>query len=461
MRKFLRIITEALAGKEQHFTTGNIDRAIVLLSIPMVLEMAGESMFALVDAFFVAQIGADAVATVGLTESVLTLIYSLAIGLSAGATALVARRVGEENFEGAAISAGQAILVGVVFSIILGVAGFIFAPDVLRLLGASEGVITNGIGYTRVMFGSNIVIMLLFLLNAIFRGAGNAAIAMKSLWIANLINMVLDPFFIFGWGPFPEMGVAGAAVATTIGRGTGVLYQLYILFNGSSIVKVARRHLKAHWEVIGKLISLSAGGTFQFIIASASWIFLMKIVARFGSEVVAGYTIAIRLLVFTILPSWGMSNAAATLVGQNLGAQQPDRAEKSVWRTGLFNVVFMAVVSVFYLTFAPEMIRFFTDEPKVVEAGILSLRILSAGYIFYAYGMVVANAFNGAGDTVTPTVLNFICFWLLEIPLAYLLAIVANWGPAGVFWSVPISESILAILGIVMFRRGAWKKVQV
>lgn len=461
MRKIIRLIGEALRGEERDYTVGNIDRAIVLLSIPMVLEMAGESLFAVVDAFFVAKIGADAVATVGMTETVLTLIYSVAIGLSAATTAMVARRIGEKNPDAAAVAAVQAIILGLIISVILGLAGWVFAEDILRLMGADEKVIATGTGYTRLMFGGNVVIMLLFLLNGIFRGAGNASIAMRSLWIANLVNLVLDPCLIFGWGPFPEMGVTGAAVATNIGRGIGVAYQLYVLFNGSSLIKIARRHLELKWDILGRLVSVAAGGTGQFIIASASWIFLMRIVARFGSEVVAGYTIAIRLLIFTLLPSWGMSNAASTLVGQNLGAGQPERAERSAWRTAFFNVIFMAIVSVLYLWLAPVLIGFFSSEPAVVEAGVTSLRILVTGYIFFAYGMVIGNAFNGAGDTVTPTWLNFICFWMLEIPLAYVLAVSLGFGPNGVFWAVMISESILAILFVLLFRRGKWKTVHI
>lgn len=461
MRRIFRILKEALTGEEKNYTSGSIDRAIILLSIPMVLEMAGESIFAVVDAFFVSKIGPDAVATVGITETMLTLVYSLAIGVSAAATAMIARRVGEGDPQAASRAAAQTILLGTSISILLGIFGWIYAPEILRFMGGSEELIENGVGFTRIMFGTNIAIVLLFLLNAIFRGAGDASIAMQSLWIANAINIVLDPCLIFGLGPFPEMGVEGAAVATSIGRGAGVVFQLFILLNGRSILKIMRSYWRPRLDIIWRLIKVSAGGTGQFIIASASWIFLMRIVANFGSEVVAGYTIAIRLLILTILPSWGMSNAAATLVGQNLGAGEPARAERSAWRTAFFNMIFLSLVSVTYFAFAPQLIGIFTDEKNVLDAGVQSLRIISLGYIFFAYGMVLGQAFNGAGDTRTPTLLNFICFWLLEIPLAYALAVSLNWGPEGVFWAVAISESTLAILLILVFRRGRWKLVEI
>ena len=461
MRRIFRILKEALTGEEKNYTSGSIDRAIILLSIPMVLEMAGESIFAVVGAFFVSKIGPDAVATVGITETMLTLVYSLAIGVSAAASAMIARRVGEGDPQAASRAAAQTILLGTSISILLGIFGWIYAPEILRFMGGSEELIENGVGFTRIMFGTNIAIVLLFLLNAIFRGAGDASIAMQSLWIANAINIVLDPCLIFGLGPFPEMGIQGAAVATSIGRGAGVVFQLFILLNGRSILKIMRSYWRPRLDIIWRLIKVSAGGTGQFIIASASWIFLMRIVAKFGSEVVAGYTIAIRLLILTILPSWGMSNAAATLVGQNLGAGEPARAERSAWRTAFFNMIFLLIVSVTYFVFAPQLIGIFTDEKNVLDAGVQSLRIISLGYIFFAYGMVLGQAFNGAGDTRTPTLLNFICFWLLEIPLAYALAVSLSWGPEGVFWAVAISESTLAILLILVFRRGRWKLVEI
>jgi putative MATE family efflux protein len=461
MRKLLHLLLEALKGEEKSYTTGSITRAIVLLSIPMVLEMAMESLFAVVDAFFVAKISVDAVAVVGLTESVLTLIYSLAIGLSMAATAMIARRIGEEQPEEASKAAFQAILLGVGISVVISIAGLIWAEDILRLLGGSEQLIASGIGYTRIALGSNIVITLLFLNNGILRGAGDAAAAMRVLWLANGINIVLDPILIFGWGPFPEMGVAGAATATAIGRGIGVLYQFYLLTKAGSRIRILWRHIEVQAEVIKRLINVGATGAGQFIIASASWIFLMSIIARFGSEAVAGYTIAIRLLVFTILPSWGIANAAATLVGQNLGANHPERAETSVWQAARYNMYFLLTVSVVYFFAADWLLGFFTQEEAVVKAGVTSLRIICTGYVFFAYGMVISQAFNGAGDTRTPTIINLICFWMLEIPLGYVLAIPANLGLAGVSMAIAISETTAAILCVIIFRRGAWKLVKI
>jgi len=461
MRKLYDLFIEALKGEEKSYTTGSITRAIVLLSIPMVLEMAMESLFAVVDAFFVAKISVDAVAVVGLTESVLTLIYSLAIGLSMAATAMIARRVGEEQPEEASKAAFQAILLGVGISVIISIAGLIWAEDILRLLGGSEQLIASGVGYTRIALGSNIVITLLFLNNGILRGAGDAAAAMRVLWLANGINIVLDPILIFGWGPFPEMGVAGAAMATAIGRGIGVLYQFYLLTKAGSRIRILWRHIQVQAEVIKRLINVGATGAGQFIIASASWIFLMTIIARFGSEAVAGYTIAIRLLVFTILPSWGIANAAATLVGQNLGANHPERAETSVWQAARYNMYFLLTVSVVYFFAADWLLGFFTQEEAVVKAGVTSLRIICTGYVFFAYGMVISQAFNGAGDTRTPTIINLICFWMLEIPLGYVLAIPANLGLAGVSMAIAISETTAAVLCVIIFRRGAWKLVKI
>jgi putative MATE family efflux protein len=458
-RSYWAIIRSSLDGKEKSFTTGSIDKAIVLLAIPMVLEMMMESLFAVVDVFFVARIGVDAVATVGLTESVVTIIYSLAMGLSMAATAMVARRIGEGKRDAASWAAMQALYLGVVISVVLGVLGFLYAEEILRGMGGSEGVVLNGVWYTRIMLGSNAAITLLFLLNGIFRGAGDAALAMRSLWLANGLNIILDPLFIFGWGPFPEMGVAGAAVATTIGRGAGVLYQLYALFSGTGVLKIAKRHFLVRWEIIWRLIKVAAGGAGQFFIASASWIFLMRIVSFFGSEIVAGYTIALRLIVFTILPSWGISNAAATLVGQNLGAGEPGRAEASAWRSAFFNMIFLLVVAVAYMSLAPWLIRLFSVEPTVVNAGALCLRILSAGYVFFAYGMVISQSFNGAGDTRTPTLINLVCFWMLEIPLGYLLAMQTGLDHTGVYWAITISETAMALTCIYLFKRGTWKTV--
>ncbi len=461
MKKLIKNFLIAIKGEEKDFLSGSINRAIFMLAVPMILEMSMESLFAVVDVFFVSKVGVNAVATVGLTESVLTLVYSVAIGLSMAATAMVARRIGEDNPEAAAKAAMQTIWIAVIFSLIISFVGFFFAEEILRLMGGSEALIAEGIWYTRIIFASNIVIMLIFLLNAVFRGAGDASIAMRVLWLSNGINIVLDPCLILGLGPFPEMGVAGAAVATTIGRGTGVLYQLYHLFGGKSIVHITKRHLSFAWDIIQKLIKVSLGGMGQFIIASSSWIFLMRIISEFGEQALAGYTISIRIIVFTILPAWGMANAAATLVGQNLGAQNPDRAETSVWRTAIYTTAFMVLVAIIYFVFARSIMLFFNSDPVVVQYGVNSLRIISLGYLFFAYGMVISQSFNGAGDTRTPTYLNFICFWLLQIPLAYFMGLKWGWGANGVFWAIAISESILAVLCILIFRRGKWKSVKI
>lgn len=427
----------------------------------MILEMVMESLFTVVDIFFVARISVDAVAAVGLTESVITLVYSASIGMSMAATAMVARRIGEKKPEAAASAAAQAILVGVIIAIILGLLGIWLAEDILRFMGGSPSLIESGVGYTRILLGSNIVIMLLFLLNGIFRGAGDAMLAMRALWLANGINILLDPLLIFGWGPISGFGVEGAAMATTIGRGIGVCYQLYILFNGKSLIRLATKHFKIQREIMIRLIKVGATGAGQFLIASASWIILMRIIARFGSEAVAGYVIAIRLIIFTILPSWGLANAAATLVGQNLGAGQPDRAATSVWRTAFYNMLFLLSVGIIFIINSNFLIRWFTDEPAVIEAGVLSLRIICVGYVFFAYGMVISQAFNGAGDTRTPTIMNLICFWMIEIPLGYILAINLGFGLAGVCWAIAISETMLAVLAILLFRRGKWKTVKI
>lgn len=454
-------IIAAIKGTEKEFTKGSINKAIFLLSIPMILEMVMESLFAVVDAYFVGQISIDAVATVGITESVITIVYSIAVGISAAATAMVSRRIGENQAEKAAVAAAQAILLSVSLSILIGILGIIFAEDILRLMGATESMISSGLSYTRIILGSNIVITLLFLLNGIFRGAGDAALAMRSLWLANILNIILDPLLIFGIGFFPEMGVKGAAVATTIGRGTGVLFQLYILFRGSSLIRLKWAHFKAQWTLIKRLINVAIGGAGQHIIASASWIFMMRIISFFGSEAVAGYTFAIRVIIFTILPAWGMANAAATLVGQNLGANQAERAEISVWRTAFLCMVFLLSISVFFYIFAAPIIGIFTDNANVIREGAMGLQIFSIGYVAYAYAMVISQSFNGAGDTRTPTFINFVCFWLLEIPLGYFLAINMEWNTAGVYWAVVISEVVLAIIAVVLFRRGRWKTVQI
>ncbi|WP_020601050.1 MATE family efflux transporter [Spirosoma panaciterrae] len=461
MTKYIRLLLDALRGSETNFTSGSINRAIFLLSVPMILEMVMESLFAVVDVFFVAKIGTQAVATVGLTESVLTIVYSIAIGLSTAATAMVSRRVGEENRQGAAQTVGQVILVSLVMAVLMGVPGFIFAEDILRLMGGDEQLIANGAGFTRMIFASSPAIMLLYTLSGCLRGAGDASMAMRSLWIANGFNIILCPVLIFGWGPFPELGVMGSAVATTTGRTLGVVYQLYALTRQKGGIQVLRSHMTPDLEVIRNIISLAVGGTSQFLVGSASWIFLTRILSTHGSDVVAGYTIAIRIIIFTILPSWGMANAAATLVGQNLGAGQPERAETSAWRAAFCNMVFLATVGIGFFLAAADVVSLFDNKPKVVDIAVQCLRVFCLGYLFMAYGMVLSQSLNGAGDTRTPTIMNIVCFWLIEIPLAYTLDNVLGWGPPGVFWSVAISETLLAVIAILVFRRGRWKTVQV
>lgn len=462
IKKYLRLFRDAIGGKEQDFTTGSIDKAIFLLAIPMILEMAMESLFAVVDAYFVSRLGKHAIATVGLTELVLTLVYTIAMGVSMSATAYVARRTGEKDHDAAAHAGVQTIYIGVIISLLISVAGIFFPKEILNAMGADPAAVATGYRYTQIMISGNMVIMLLFLINGIFRGVGNAAIAMRSLWIANGINIILCPSLIFGLGPFPELGLVGAAVATTIGRGCGVIYQFYHLIKGNRLLPIARRHLAIVWKTIARILKTSVGGTLQFFIASCSWIFLGRIVAEFHSGAVSGHTIAIRVIVFAILPAWGMANAAATLVGQNLGAGHPERAEKSVWRAGFLNFLFLGVISILFIAFAPQIIGIFSKgDPEILAYGTQSLRYISVGYIFYAYGMVIPQAFNGAGDTMTPTLLNLFGFWFFQIPLAYILAIVFKMGPTGVFLAIPISETALAIAGILLFRRGRWKKVRI
>lgn len=451
----------ALSGKEQEFTSGSIRRAVFMLSVPMVLEMMMESIFFLVDAYYVSSLGANAIATVGLTESVLTLVYAVAIGLSMGVTAIVARRVGEKDISGASQTAIQSILLGIVIAVIISGIGIIFPKEILGLMGAEPDLIVDGYGYTQVLLGGNVTIMLLFLINAIFRGAGDASVAMRVLIFSNILNIILDPIFIFGFGPVPAFGVQGAAIATTIGRGSAVIFQLLILFYGWSKIKVAFKDIVFRAEIMGNLVKVSLGGIGQFIIGTSSWVFLMRIMAEFGSEVLAGYTIAIRVLMFTLMPSWGMSNAAATLVGQNLGAAKPERAEQSVWKTGKYNAYFMAIVSILYLLFAEAIIRIFSDQALIIEYGALSLRVIAAGYVFYAYGMVIIQSFNGAGDTKTPTIINFFCFWIFQLPFAYFAALVLEWGAMGVFLAITFAEVLIAVIGIIWFKKGKWKEVKV
>jgi putative MATE family efflux protein len=461
IKQFFKYFKVAVSGKEQDFTTGSIRRAVFMLSIPMILEMLMESIFAIVDIFYVSRVSVNAVATIGLTESVITLVYAVAIGLSMAATAIVARRIGEKDKAGASKAAVQVIFLGVVIAIIISVFGMIYPKEILALMGAEPELIAEGYGYTKVLLGGNITIMLLFLINAIFRGAGDASIAMWALILSNGLNIILDPVFIFGFGPVPAYGVEGAAIATTIGRGTAVIFQLAVLFFGWSKIKVGFKDLVLRTVVMLNLIRVSIGGIGQFLIGTSSWVFLMRIMSEFGSEVLAGYTIAIRVMMFTLMPAWGMSNAAATLVGQNLGAGKPERAEQSVWKTGKLSAVFMGSVSVIYLIFATQIISWFTSEMGVIENGALCLRIIAAGYIFYGYGMVVINSFNGAGDTKTPTYINFICFWIFQLPFAYLMALTFNFGPVGVFLAITLAEVLIAVIGIVWFKKGYWKSVKV
>jgi putative MATE family efflux protein len=454
-------IREALRGSHQDFTTGSLNRAILLLAIPMVLEMVLESLFAVVDVFWVGRLGADAVATVGLTESLLSLVFAVGLGLSLSTTAMVARRIGEKDPAGAAVAGMQAIFLGLGVSLAVGIPCLIYAPDLLRLMGASPAIVTTGGGYARIALGGSGVVVLLFLNNAIFRGAGDAAIAMRLLWVSNIINLILDPCFIFGLGPFPRLGVTGAALATFTGRSIGVLYQFYRLLRGTERLRILRSQIRVQWGVLVRLVRVSLTGILQFAIAHTSWIGLVRIISVFGSAALAGYTIAIRILIFVIMPSWGLSNAAATLVGQNLGARQPERAQISVWRTGFYNMVFLGVIGVVFLIFATPVVRLFTNDPEVVPLAAACLRILSYGNIGYAYGMVMLQAFNGAGDTVTPTVVNFFGFWLLEIPLAYVLALRMGWRANGAYVSIVVAECAIALAGVLLFRRGKWKGQQI
>jgi putative MATE family efflux protein len=451
------VVRDAVRGVPHDYTSGSIGRAIVLLAIPMVLEMAMESVFAVVDVFWVSRLGPDAIATVGLTESMLTLVYTAAMGLSIGVAAVVARRIGEKRPDEAAEAAVQGIALGLVVAVAVAILGITLAPRLLGLMGASPGVIAIGSGYTTMMLGGSATVLLLFLINAIFRGAGDAAIAMRVLWLANIINILLGPCLIFGLGPFPRLGVTGAAVATTIGRGTGVLYQLYRLSRGDARIAIRRAHLALKPAVMASLIRLSGSGTFQVLVGTASYIGLVRIVSTFGSAAVAGYTIAIRLVIFCLLPSWGLSNAAATLVGQSLGAGKPDRAERAVWIAAGYNMVVLGAVGVLFIIFANPIVALFTHDPIAGPTGALALRTMSYGFLFYALGMVLTQSFNGAGDTWTPTWINLACFWLWEIPLAYILARVAGFGPFGVFLAITVGYSTLALVSAVLFRQGRWK----
>jgi putative MATE family efflux protein len=451
------VIIRSLRGEQHDYTTGKLNRAVILLSVPMVLEMVMESLFAVADVFWVSRLGKEAVAVVGITESVMTLIYAVAIGISIAATAIVARRIGEKDPERASHAAGQIVLVGVVLSALLGLVLGSLAPRILRFMDAGESIVALGSDFARIMLGGNATVFLIFLINAIFRGAGDAVIAMRTLWLANALNIALGPCFIFGWGPFPEMGVTGAAVATNIGRGIGVLYQLWHLAGHHSRIRVRWRHLRPDLEVLTTLARTASNGIAQLLISTTSWVGLFKILALFGSAALAGYTIAIRIIIFALMPAWGLANAGSTLVGQSLGAGKPDRAEAAVWIATRFNMIFLAVVGAVFVAFAAPLLRLFTTDPEVLALGSRALWVVSLAFPVYAAGLCFEGAFNGAGDTWTPTRLNFFCFWVGQVPLAWLLAKPLGLGPTGVFIAVPVSFTVLVIWSLILFRRGKWK----
>ncbi|HVP00577.1 MAG TPA: MATE family efflux transporter [Bryobacteraceae bacterium] len=456
--RIFKFIREAVMGDtHRDFTEERIGRAIAMLAIPMVLEMMMESLFAVVDMFWVAHLGPNSVATVGFTEALLTLIYTVALGLSIATAATVARRIGEKDPQAASETAAQAILLGGGAALVIGVSGAVFAPQLLTLMGASRDVVATGSGYARAIFGGSGAVLLLFLINAVFRGAGDAALAMRVLWTANLINIVLNPLLIFGIGPFPRLGVAGSGIGTTIGRSTGVLLQLWMLTNSRSRVVVHAREFHFRPKLMWNLLRLSLGGMLQYFVGTSSWILLIRMTAPFGSVVIAGYTIMLRIIMFALLPSWGMASAAATLVGQNLGAKKPDRAESAVWRAGFYNMVLLGLVAIVFVAFAPQLVHIFTDDAAVSRVASNALRIISAGYIFYAWGMVVIQSFNGAGDTVTPTLINLFCFWACQLPIAWWLAFHSPMASNGIFAAIAVSQSLIAVIGMIAFRRGTWK----
>jgi putative MATE family efflux protein len=455
---WLALVREALFGSRQDFTAISIDRAIVLLAVPMVLEMAMESLFGIVDIFFVAHLGKEATATVGLTEGILMIVMAVAIGLSMGTTAVVARRTGEKDKEGAATAAVQSIAIGIGCMLLIFAVAFPLAPRLLAWMGADPAILHAGSTYTRIMLSGSGIILMLFLINAIFRGAGEAAVAMRVLWVANAINLILDPCLIMGLGPFPKLGVTGAAVSTSIGRSVGILFQIYLLARGTGRLDVHRRHLRLNFAVMRNIVRIAANGVLQFLIATASWVFMVRLVQSFGSEVTAGYAVAIRIVVFSILPSWGLGSAAATLVGQNLGAKRPDRAERAVWRAAFFNMIFLGFVSLVFLLLAPKLVGIFSRDPVVISYGANCLRIISLCYMLYAYGMVIVQAFNGAGDTRTPTLINLLCFWIVQLPLAFALSRRLQLGPNGVFLAILVTEVLLALIAIYVFRQGRWKQ---
>jgi putative MATE family efflux protein len=460
-RRLFADLRAAVRGTEQDYTEGPIGRALLLLAVPMVLETVMESVFALADVFWVSRLGAEAVATVGLTESVLTLVYTVGLGLGFGVTAMVARRIGEKDPDGAARTAFHAILLGVGVASVLAVIGGLWAEEILGLMGASAEVVRAGSGYTRIMLIGNATVLLLFLLNAAFRGAGDAVIAMRVLWLANAINIVLDPALIFGWGPLPELGLDGAAVATNVGRGVAVLVQVITLARSNGRLRIGRRHLRFRPGLLGQLIRLSGTGVLQIFVATSSWIVLTRILAGFGTLPVAGYTVALRIVIFALLPAWGLSNAAATMVGQSLGAAKPERAERSVWMAGVANMAVLGLTGLLFILFASPLVGFFTEDPEIVRWGVLCLRVVGIGFPFYALGMVLVQSFNGAGDVWTPTYINLGCFWLFELPFAWVLAHGFGHGPAGVFVAIALAESSLAVVSAVVFRRGKWKAKQV
>jgi putative MATE family efflux protein len=454
----LTLIKEAILGSKKDFTAISIDRAIFLLAVPMVLEMAMESLFGIVDIFWVAHLGADSTATVGITEGMLTMIFAVAIGMSMGTTAVVARRTGEHDKSGAAEAAVQSIILGIIASAAIFSFCFPLAPKLLGLMGASPSILRVGSTYSRIMMSGSGIILMLFLINAIFRGAGDAAVAMRVLWLANAINLILDPCFILGLGPFPRLGVTGAAVSTSIGRSVGILFQLFILWRSRGRIEIKRPHLRLNFKVMSNILRIAGNGVLQFMVATASWVLMVRMIQSFGSAATAGYTVAIRIVIFSILPSWGLGSAAATLVGQNLGAKRPDRAEQAVWRAGFFNMIFLGSVSLIYLLLAPHLVGIFSNDPAVIKVGATCLRIISLCYVLYAYGMVVVQAFNGAGDTFTPTMINLVCFWMIQLPLAYFLAHRLQWGVNGTFWAIFTMEILLAVTAIYIFRLGWWKQ---
>ena len=450
-------VKEAVAGTERDFTETSLGKAIFILAVPMVLEMIMESVFAVVDIFFVSKLGADAVATVGITESVMTVVYAIGVGLAMATTALVSRRIGQKKSKEAGVVAFQAILVGSFISILIAISGIIFAKPFLKIMGATDSMVENGYHFPAIMFGGNIVIMLLFIINAVFRSSGDAAISMRVMWFANIINIILDPLLIFGYGPFPELGLKGAAIATTTGRGLAVVYQFYLLSSGKYRIQLYLDSVKLKVKVMWSLLKISGGGILQNLIATSSWILLVRIIAVSGPDALAGYTIAIRIIIFLLLPAWGLSNAASTLVGQNLGAKQPERAEKSVWITSYVNMFFIGFMGMLTALFQEFWIKLFIEDVNVVANGTLALRTISFGFLFYALGMVLMQGFNGSGDTITPTKINAVCFWLIEIPLAYFLAIVLKKGLIGASISIVLAEAFLALIALYFFRKGKWK----